>query len=232
MKPHTIPFQVALIEDRKNPVPFCSGSLISPSYVLTSAHCVSGRSISSFAVSVGEHDYNVKGDGEQIVHVQAIIQHPRYNTIRGSSFDFTLLKLSEAAVMSKFQYTGIVCLPRDVPEHLAGADLTISGWKSNSTGELMETTLKASIQNGISNSVCQSILPGKQITERNICSVGSNHHICQGNEGGTNLTTCPVEMTRYWHHHGSSGGSGLTKDCRIVRLTTAPLHVNGIYFLY
>ena len=132
--------QVALIEYRKNPVPFCSGSLISPSYVLTSAHCVSGRSISSFAVSVGEHDYNVKGDGEQIVHVQAIIQHPRYNTIRGSSFDFTLLKLSEAAVMSKFQYTGIVCLPRDVPEHLAGADLTISGWKSNSTGELMETT--------------------------------------------------------------------------------------------
>jgi hypothetical protein len=39
--------------------------------------CKNGpRSIGSFAVVVGEHDYHVKGDGEQHVHVEAIIQEP------------------------------------------------------------------------------------------------------------------------------------------------------------
>jgi secreted trypsin-like serine protease len=46
---------------------------IGSSYVLTSAHCISGRSISSFLVAVGEHDFDVRGDGEQFVHVQVPI---------------------------------------------------------------------------------------------------------------------------------------------------------------
>jgi hypothetical protein len=39
--------------------------LISPNFVLTSSKCVTGRSLTSFAVAVGENDYNVTGDGEQ-----------------------------------------------------------------------------------------------------------------------------------------------------------------------
>ena len=52
IKPHTIPFHVSLITDKKKPIPFCSASLISPNYVLTTARCIIGRSISSFFLSL------------------------------------------------------------------------------------------------------------------------------------------------------------------------------------
>jgi hypothetical protein len=43
VRPHTIPFHVSLVVDHKKPVPFCSGSLLSPNYVLTTARCMAGR---------------------------------------------------------------------------------------------------------------------------------------------------------------------------------------------
>ena len=184
VKPHTVPFHVALVENRKKGVPFCSGTLISPNYVLTTAHCVAGKSINSFLVVVGEHDYNVKGDGEQFVHVQAIFQHPDFFSHKQA--DFTLLKLSEAVVFSKFQYTGIACLPQNQTLNFVGEDLIMSGWEmaKDSSQEHQSSHLRASILNGISTPVCQDIHPHKEVSEHKICAYGSIKHLCRGNAGG------------------------------------------------
>ena len=184
IKPHTIPFHVSLITDKKKPIPFCSASLISPNYVLTTARCIIGRSISSFFLAVGEHDYNVKGDGEQFVHIQAILQYPHFHDSKSCHHDFALLKLSESVYFSKHLYTGIACLPLNTTTNFAGQDLTISGWGLKSSGSEHASKLKAIVLNGISNGVCQSILPHKEISHHHICSVGSSRHLCEGNEGG------------------------------------------------
>ena len=199
VKPHTLTYHVALVESRDKTKPLCSGALVAPSYVLTTARCVASSSIGSLLVRVGVHDYAMRNDSQQFIHVQAIIQHPKYQDNEVRTHDLTLLKLSECAISSKFKHTGIVCLPMNMTHSLAGADMVISGWKMDPDGALVkDTALKASLQNGISNGVCRSILQGRAVNDHQVCAVGPSSDVCEGNEGGKLFcsTSVPLASTR------------------------------------
>lgn len=72
---------------------YCGGSIINDQWIVTAAHCVQKKAQSLFTVEAGQLNRNLVSGNEQIVNVEKIISHERYN---GKSIinDIALLKLS------------------------------------------------------------------------------------------------------------------------------------------
>ncbi|OCT59115.1 hypothetical protein XELAEV_18001602mg [Xenopus laevis] len=59
--------------------PFCGGTLISETWVLTEAYCVLDKTEDSFQVVLGDYDLDKTDKGEKSVAVKQIIIHPSYD---------------------------------------------------------------------------------------------------------------------------------------------------------
>ena len=89
------PWQVALTNSPSGGG-FCGGSIISDSWVLTAAHCVSWESPSSLYIRVGSSSaYAYGGDSYS---VSQIISHPNYS---GESNDLALVEINGTNILLK-----------------------------------------------------------------------------------------------------------------------------------
>merc|ERR1719458_1084879 len=86
---HEYPWQVGLVS-RNGRSPFCGGTLISSTHVLTAAHCTQ-TDASSIAVILGEH--NIADSEFNRVNVAEIINHPEYNSGTTDN-DYAILRLA------------------------------------------------------------------------------------------------------------------------------------------
>merc|ERR1712130_718766 len=198
------PWQVGLVSTGSSR-PFCGGSLISSTTVVTAAHCK--QSISRFQVVVGEHDIT-RGDGEQRVDVASWVSHPNYNSnnnpftvlinclllpVFASSssscriwdHDIAIITLAQPVEFS--DSVAPVCLPASSSSNYDGATATATGWGTLSSGGSQPSILQEVDLTVLTNSQCTqspNIYSSSQISNSMICASGPGKDSCQGDSGG------------------------------------------------
>jgi secreted trypsin-like serine protease len=178
--PYSRPYQVALL---LNGSQGCGGTLISPNWVLTAAHCLDSASTSNLTVQVGAHSIS-RRDGQNL-RVSQIITHENWRGAQGiqTGWDIAVLRLATPA--------GAAITPAKLPtaaieSQLAsvGRYVTVSGWgltrnQGSPSDVLREVNLPV-----ISNASCSTELRAN-LPASVICGGGTGGvSACNGDSGG------------------------------------------------
>merc|ERR1712088_1024672 len=172
---HEYPWQVGLVS-RNGRTPWCGGTLISSTHVLTAAHCTQ-TSASSIRVLLGEH--SIADSDFNRVDVAEIINHPNYNS-QTTDNDYAILRLSSPVAFTN--EVSPACLPADLSATYAGVLATVTGWGTLSSGGNQPTALQEVDVTVTTNAVCNQAYGS--ITDNMVCAADSGKDSCQGDSGG------------------------------------------------
>merc|ERR1711881_625572 len=172
---HEYPWQVGLVS-RNGRTPWCGGTLISSTHVLTAAHCTQ-TSASSIRVLLGEH--SIADSDFNRVDVAEIINHPNYNS-QTTDNGYAILRLSSPVAFTN--EVSPACLPADLSATYAGVLATVTGWGTLSSGGNQPTALQEVDVTVTTNAVCNQAYGS--ITANMICAADSGKDSCQGDSGG------------------------------------------------
>jgi len=191
-EPGEWPWQVALIHVGGDPYDdqYCGGTLISPVWVVTAAHCAAGETAGRIQVLAGIHNLRTPDRGFLRLDVERIILHPNYGQATQYDSDIALLELSAPATFRPMTTTqlpidGVTLVAADI-DSLTGVEATVTGWGNTSSSEIdFPDTLQEVEVPIVSNADCSQAYPNG-ITSNMVCAGVPEGGVdsCQGDSGG------------------------------------------------
>ncbi|MFG3658528.1 S1 family peptidase [Streptomyces sp. NPDC047706] len=158
---------------------FCGGTLVSPTKVVTAAHCVVGESTGSVRV-VGGRTY-LDGTNGTVSRVSKIWIHPSYSDVTNGD-DVAVLTLSTSMPYTAAKYVS----SSQTSVYAAGTTARVLGWGTTSQSGSSSDQLRTATVPTVSDSRCRGSYGSDFVAGDMVCAgyTSGGMDTCQGDSGG------------------------------------------------